>query len=168
MSKRSSKKILVIAHARWGKDTFCEMLQQRGLLFHSASQICVDEIIWPKMKFRYKNKQECYEDRVNHRSEWFDLISEFNTPDKSRLAKLVLKKSDIYCGIRSREEFEAAKHLFDEIVWVEAGFRLPEEPETSMQLNKSDATVIVNNNSTLDVLETSCDWFMENIYYGKK
>ena len=36
---------------------------------------------------------ECFEDRVNHRSEWFDLITNYNKEDRTRLTKEILKIS---------------------------------------------------------------------------
>ena len=40
--------------------------------------------------------------------------------------------------------------LFDLIVWVDASDRLPLEPATSFNIDKSCADIIINNNGTLD------------------
>lgn len=62
-------------------------------------------------KYGYKTSQECYLDRVNHRKEWYDLITKYNIHDMSRLCKLVLAKHDIYI-CRYVLELEASRELF--------------------------------------------------------
>jgi hypothetical protein len=44
-----------------------------------------------KVKYGYKTSEECFEDRVNHRSEWYDMICEYNLNDKAKLAKGILE-----------------------------------------------------------------------------
>ena len=77
----------------------------------------------------YSDIEECYEDRVNHRKEWFDQIVAYNTPDLLRLAKEIYSVYDIYVGIRNRHEFEAAKDagLFDFSIWVDRSKHFPSE-----------------------------------------
>jgi hypothetical protein len=45
-----------------------------------------------------------FEDRVNHRSEWYDMICEYNLNDKAKLAKGILEITDCYVGMRDRNE----------------------------------------------------------------
>ena len=40
--------------------------------------------------------------------------------------------------------------LFDLIIWVDASERLPKEPSTSFNIDKSCADIIVENNGTLE------------------
>ena len=157
-------KVLVIGHARHGKDTFCEMLKERGLSFESSSEAALEEAIWPLLKGFYKSKKECFEDRVNHRALWFTLIRYYNTPNKSKLAKVILSKSDVYCGIRNREEFEACKHLFKYIVWVGAENRKRLEGSDSFELDINDCNYVVNNNGDLKYLERQSEKFMQHFY----
>lgn len=141
-------KILVIGHAGHGKDTVCEMLRDdHGYSFQSSSEAAFDEVIWPVLKKVYLKKEYCWDSKDNDRKIWFDIISHYNTPDASRLVRKVLETSDIYCGLRSRREFEASRHLFRHIVWVDASERVPLESESSMKLNANDADVVVENNS---------------------
>lgn len=157
-------KVLVIGHARHGKDTFCEMLKERGLSFESSSEAALEEAIWPLLKGFYKSKKECFEDRVNHRALWFTLIRYYNTPNKSKLAEVILSKSDVYCGIRNLEEFEASKHLFKHIVWVGAENRKPLEGPDSFELDIDDCNYVVNNNGDLKYLERQSEKFMQHFY----
>lgn len=157
-------KILVMGHARHGKDTFCEMLNDLGIPFESATNISLEHAIWPMLNKFYDSKESCFQDRVNHRPLWFTLISYYNTPDKSKLCKKVLENGDIYCGMRKRDEFESCKHLFSHIVWVGAEDRLPPESEESFELNIDDATVVVDNNGSLEDL---CQQAREFVSYYK-
>jgi hypothetical protein len=147
----SKPRLLVIGHGRHGKDTVCEILRDyHGYSFVSSSQFVLDEAIWENWgQHRYKTKDICYADRANHRDKWADMITEYNTPDKSKTASGMLDQGySIYCGMRRRDEFEAARHLFDAVVWVDRSELLPPEPFTSMELNKSDANIFIDNNST--------------------
>ena len=84
-------KLLILGHARHGKDTVAEILRdERGYSFESSSMYAAKRLIMPFFEAQgvpYANLEDCYADRVNHRALWFDLITEFNTPYKSRLAK---------------------------------------------------------------------------------
>jgi hypothetical protein len=60
----------------------------------------------------YDSEEDCFEDRVNHRKAWYDLIYEYNRSDNGRPGKLARKlfaEYDIYVGIRDREEFLDAR-----------------------------------------------------------
>ena len=142
-------KLLIIGSARHGKDTACEIFQKHGFAFVSASKIAAEHIILPAIGENYEGIEDCYADRVNRRSEWFDLIAEYNRDDPAKLAKLVLSQSDIYCGIRARVEFDAAKSLFDHIIWIDRSNELPREDSSSFELYASDANHIINNNRNL-------------------
>src|SRR5262249_3721197 len=74
----------------------------------------------------YPSIQACYEDRGNHRAFWFDRISDYCRADPSRLGREIFMENDVYCGIRSAEEFHACKNagLFDYSIFVDAYRRL--------------------------------------------
>ena len=141
-------KYLVIGHGRHGKDTVCEILQQLGLTFVSSSWFVAEKVIFPHMN--YDTVQECYDDRHNHRQQWHDLIHEYCKDDHSRLVKEILAENDIYCGLRNRKEFEASKHLFDVVFWVDRSEHLP--PESSNELTADDADFVIDNNGSLEEL----------------
>jgi hypothetical protein len=91
---------------------------------------------------------------VNHRQEWFEQIKAYNTPDEARLAREIYSVSDIYVGIRRKEEFEAVKAagLFQYSIWVERK-NTPPEPTTSNTTTESMADYVIRNNGTLGDLE---------------
>jgi len=151
------KRILIIGHARHGKDTVAELLSfYYGYTFKSssvaASEIFLYDVL--KQKYGYKTPIECYKDRVNRRAEWHDLICEYNATDKARLAKDILKNADIYVGMRSNEELDECikQDLFDIIIGV-YNPRVPLESTNSFNIDiwgKSDI-VIPNAGTILDL-----------------
>jgi len=150
--------LLVIGSARWGKDTFAEILRDNfELKFVSSSQAAADIFIYEtlKEKYGYKTPEECYSDRSNHRAEWYNLIRDYNVDDKARLAKGILERADCYVGMRDRGEIDECikQKLFDLIVWVDASERLPLEPADSFNIDKSCADVIIDNNGTVEQFE---------------
>ena len=125
-----------------------------GLKFISSSQAAADIFIYDKLKnkYGYKTSEECFEDRVNHRAEWYDLICEYNKEDKTKLAKGILELANCYVGMRDRNEIDECikQGLFDLIVWVDASERLPEEDKDSFNIDKSCADIIIDNNGDLE------------------
>lgn len=148
-------KLCVIGHGRHGKDTFAEILNEHfGMEYASSSQAAADIFIYDelKVKYNYKTPEECYTDRSNHRTEWYNLICGYNETNKAALASEILKTSDCYVGMRDDREIEECinQNLFDLIIWVDASERLPLESPDSMKITKESADIIINNNSTLE------------------
>lgn len=155
VKKNMLPKLLVIGHARHGKDTFAEILRDSfGFKFSSSSLAASEIFIYDalKEKYGYQSAEDCYEDRVNKRSEWYDLICQYNINDKALLAKEILKKADCYIGMRDVSEInECVKQkLFDLIIWVDASERLPLEPTNSFNIDKKCADIIIENNDDLE------------------
>jgi len=150
--------ILIIGHARHGKDTVAEFLNEIfGLTFMSSSQAAADIFIYDqlKVKYGYETPEECFEDRMNHRAEWYDLICGYNKADGAALAKEILERTDIYVGMRSSIEIEACieNDLFDLIVGVYDP-RKPHEPEDSFNIDLfAEADIIIPNGSSLEDLK---------------
>lgn len=161
-------KLLIIGHARHGKDTVCEMLRlKHGYSFRSSSNYANEHVIYPALQpiYKYKSLEECYEDRVNHRRSWYNLIRAYNGMDPARLARDIISEYDIYCGLRHREEFVAAQQegLFDYVVWVDRSKHISDEPSSSMTLTREDADIIIDNNGSLSELETNVDTFVDDL-----
>lgn len=148
-------KLLIVGHGRHGKDTLAEILRDRFRLeFVSSSQAAADIFIYDKLKdkYGYKNSIECFEDRANHRAEWYDLICEYNREDKAKLAKGILQRADCYVGMRDDDEIKEClkQELFDLVIWVDASKRLPLEPKDSFNIDISCADIIIENNGTYE------------------
>ena len=151
-------KLLVLGSMRHGKDTFAEILRDLyGYQFKSSSQAAADIFIYDELKdkYGYKTSEECFEDRVNHRPEWHQMIKDYNKNDQARLAKDILKNADCYVGMRDTDEILECKRqgLFNLIIWVDASERLPAEGKDSMNIDKSIADFIIENNGTLEEFE---------------
>jgi dephospho-CoA kinase len=145
-------KILILGNMRSGKDTLAELLNEYfGMTYRSSSEMANELFIYDTIKdeYGYQSIEECFEDRVNHRSLWYKLICFFNKEDKSKLAKAILKENDCYVGMRDLEEFEASKHLFDIIIWVDASKRLGNS-EITNKISIEDAHIVVHNNGTFE------------------
>src|SRR5690606_25868868 len=118
-------KVLLLGHARHGKDTVAELLRDRHVLsFQPSSMFAAERIVMPAFEARgmpYTSVEECYRDRVHHRSTWYDLICDYNRGDPARLARELFAEHDVYCGLRAEEEFRAveAAGLFDLCIWVD-------------------------------------------------
>lgn len=162
-------KIMLIGHARHGKDTVCELLVERlNLTFRSSSDFVNERAVFPVLAplYDYQTLDECYQDRVNHRQEWYELLRDYNGDDAARLGRELFAENDIYCGLRHREEFEAmkAEGLFDVCIWVDASHRLPPEPIESMTLTRDDADFMINNNHSLASLEVDVSRVMTKVF----
>lgn len=164
--------ILIIGEARHGKDTLAEILRDSyGYKFSSSSEAALDLFIYNKLKpvFGYKTKEECFEDRVNHRSLWKYLICEYNKDDKSRLAKQIMKDNDIYVGMRSIEEYTCCQDIgmFDLVVYVDASLRKPER-DVSNELEEHHADITLDNNGTEEEFTESVIKVFNHIHSKKR
>jgi hypothetical protein len=153
------KRILILGHKQHGKDTLAEMLQDiYGFQFTSSSLFYTEKVIFPVLgpRYGYKDLHGCYEDRDAHRAEWYDLISAYNTPEKTRAAREILALNDIYVGMRSGEEFQACKEagLFDLVVGI-FNPRKPLEAASSLSIDVFAASdlVLINNARKVDLYD---------------
>jgi hypothetical protein len=167
--KSYNKKLLIIGHARHGKDTVCEILRDDyGLTFESSSKFCSKLFIHDmlKDKYGYNNEEECYADRHNHRTEWYNAICEYNIPDPSRLGRAILKEYNIYCGLRNKKEYHALNNIkaFDFAIWVDRSDILPLEDKTSMTLEPWMADFTIDNNGSMEDLKFNIKQLISNLY----
>jgi len=158
-TKNRLPKLLIVGSARHGKDTFAEMLRDRfGLKFISSSQAAADIFIYDELKekYGYTSSEQCFEDRVNHRQEWYELICDYNKDNRARLAKDILNNADCYVGMRDKEEIDEcmSQGLFDLIIWIDASDRHPLEDSGSFNIDISCADIVIYNNGTLEEFES--------------
>jgi hypothetical protein len=161
-------KILIIGHARHGKTTLADILNEYGYSFLDSSRAASDIFIYERLKgkYHYSSPEQCFEDRINHRSEWYDLICEYNYHDKARLAKDIMKTSDIYVGMRDNAEIEEClrQGIFDLVIGVYDP-RKPLEPPDSFNIDLwSKSDIVIPNSGTLDDLKAKIQklsWLLE-------
>ena len=146
-------RLLIIGHGRHGKDTVGDILRDNyGLRAVSSSEFAAQKAVFPLVSDLYPDWRAAYADRHAHRDLWFHAIRAYNLRPGKMLAEQILERHDIYTGMRSRDEFERSRHVFDLVVWVDASRRLPPEPGGSMELSSGDAGWIVDNNGAPDAL----------------
>ncbi len=150
-------KIILLGHARHGKDTVAEFIKNSiGLEFKSSSSLAAEIFLYDalKTKYGYKSYEECFNDRSNHRAEWHNLIAEYNSEDPARLAKQIFETNDIYVGMRSA--IELAKCREDDIVDLIIGVynpRMPAESVDSFNIDLwKECDFVIPNAGTLDDL----------------
>jgi len=145
-------KILILGNARHGKDTLAERFGEHfGMTYKSSSEMAMETFIFDEIseKFGYSTMEQCFEDRVNHRALWYDMICGYNKDDRARLAKDIIEGHDCYVGMRDLEEFEASKKLFDAIIWVDATKRLGSSENTN-KIPMEAADIILTNDGTFE------------------
>lgn len=164
------QKILILGDARHGKDTLAELLNKLfGFDFIGSSQMALDIFLYDKLNekygLNYQTKEQAFNDRVNHRDKWFNEIVEFNKDDKLRLVKCILEKADIYVGLRSGKEVEAAieQNMFNHIIGV---YNYRKERESSKS-NTADvlkySDIILTNNGTIEQLQEKVIKYLKKI-----
>jgi hypothetical protein len=164
-------KLLIIGHGRHGKDTVCDILRdQYGFQFQSSSEFCARKFIYDELrhKYGYTSYEQCYQDRHNHRSEWYDMIHAYCADDYARLGRDIFAENDIYCGLRNKAEFHAMRNtgVFDYCIWVDRSDHLPPEPRDSMNLEIWMANHVIDNNGDLeDLHRNTCD-LADYLLYG--
>lgn len=170
-------KLIIVGHARHGKDTVCELLAKHGYAWQSSSWLCGQIAVWPAIQEQwnewrygkmynpdhpdpaptigpYDSFEEAFNDRANHREFWYNCIKAYNTPDETRLAREIFAQSNIYCGMRRFEELSACQdqNVCDLVVWVDASKRVGPEPKSSCTIQPFQAHHILDNNGTLEEL----------------
>lgn len=148
-------KVVVVGYGRHGKDTVTELLGKYGLKGLSTSKLLAESVVYPVLKDKYPNVEACYNDRHNHRELWFNIIKDAAKDDLGRIAELVFRRNNIYCGIRDIDQLREAWYtgLVDVTFWVDASGRMPPEGSESCTVRARDADYSICNNGSLKALE---------------
>lgn len=170
-------KLMILGHARHGKDTVAEILRDNlGLKFMSSSFAAAERVMVPFFAAKgiiYKSLDECYADRVNHRQDWYEQIKAFNTPDGARLAREIYKDNDVYVGLRNWEELEAVRKegLYNYSIWVDRSKHVVPESSASCSVTPAMANYTIDNNGTLEQLKINTlalYWNLISLEYAGK
>lgn len=153
-------RILVLGHARHGKDTVAAILtRDHGLRCASTSMAAAQVVRLALFEegITYESDEACFADRVSHRSLWFDTIADLNDPDPATLVRHILSDHDVVVGLRSARELAASADLFDAVWWIDASGRgVSPEPRTSMDIVFNPARMVrIDNGGSLADFERS-------------
>ncbi len=163
-------KRLILGPARHGKDTAAEYLRDRWGVSFQSSSLTAARVILPVLNAArglagappYIDAQHAFNDRQapKMRELWKRAISLYNAADKTALAREILKDSDCYVGMRALDEYQATRHLFDHVLWVDASERVGGRDSTmGIELDRWGMRFIDNNHS-LAHLNAQLDAFM--------
>lgn len=146
------KKLMILGHARHGKDTVAEIIADYKKIKHRPSSWYIARnIVYPILadKYGYQSTIECFQDRANHRKEWQQIIDDVCGDDSALVIRMVLKNQDIYTGCRNINQYFKAKEesLFDYTIWVNGFSRAFEDP--TMKITSDVADYIIYNDGTL-------------------
>jgi hypothetical protein len=168
-------KLLVIGHARHGKDTVADMMcQQYGLRAVSSSWFLAERVVQPFLANKgitYASIDQCFADRANRRADWYDAVKAFNNPDLTALGRAIWAENDIYIGLRNRAELHANRNAatFDIAIWVDRSDHLPPEDRSSMTLEPWMADFVLDNNRGIEDLRGGLQALMWTLgYVGSK
>lgn len=167
-------KLLILGHARHGKDTVGDWFVKKGYTFVSSSRFVGEKVVYPYFLEReglkpgpcasdrwptFRDFEHCFETRHEWRSVWYDAIAAYNRPDRSRLGRELFAEYDMYVGLRNYHELEALRlhKAFDLCIWVDASERVEPEPSSSCTVTPAQADVIIDNNGTLDDLDKTLE-----------
>ena len=161
-------KLMIMGHARHGKDTVADILREQYSIkcisssWHACLAFVFDAL---KDKYRYTSAEECFNDRNQHRQKWFDLISAYNEQDKSRMAHEIFSEHDAYIGCRNSDEFIAIRdaNLFDFAIWVDRSQHLPAENQESCTVSPHQADYLLDNNGSLHDLKLKIIRMMQEL-----
>lgn len=164
------KQIMIVGHARSGKDTFADFLcEYTGRTKWSSSHCAIKNVILPLLESMYTPDivdhvnylltldesvaiEWLYENRFPYRSAWKDAITAYNANDKTRLMRKLYAEASVYVGCRSISEFEAGREEFDYLtIWVD---KPGIDPEVTNDISYTDCDVIVINDAGLVDLKT--------------
>lgn len=157
-------KLMIVGHARHGKDTLCEMLAKHGYTFQSSSRFALEAFIYNMVKDEYGlDIEAAYADRVNRREFWYNCIRDYNNGDETRLGRALFAHYDMYCGCRSGKELAALREakVIDFTIWI-SRMSMPPEDSSSMTVKPFQSDHTIYNNGTLVDLEEKVD----KLYHG--
>lgn len=162
-------KIMIVGHARHGKDTAADVLGRHlGCKPLASSWVACETFLFDELTdrgFRYFDAKTAWDDRLVNdkmRALWFELIKKYNDTEKTRLMRDIYNRSDIYNGLRNHEELLAGydAKLIDLCIWIDASGRLPAEPTTSMTVTPDMADIVIENNGTQAQFQSKLERFV--------
>ena len=142
-------KILILGHARHGKDTVARMLADELCWDYLPTSVYIlDSLVYGKVQKAkgYDSVAEAYKNRDEDRVLWKLIIDTYTKGEPTKLIKDVLKRSDVYIGLRNSIQLKEAikENLFDIIIGVFSP-KLPLEETNEIDVFDHSDFIIYNN-----------------------
>lgn len=118
-----SVRLALCGAGRAGKDTAALWLANNTTLqYKQSTSQAAAEVVFAQIAaiYGYATVDEAFNDRHNHRDEWYDIIRKYNEPDGLRLYREMLPENDIINGIRDGKELLACQQtgIVDLSIWI--------------------------------------------------
>lgn len=165
---KTVQRIAVCGYSRHGKGEVAKLISRySGLRYQQSTSQAAAQLVFNTIgrSYGYRDAEECFNDRHNHRKEWAETIWQYNQPDGLRLYREMLADNDVLEGIRKQEELAAVvkEGLVDTTVWVDASQREAVEPQNSCQVCMRDCEHVIDNNGSYGELLTLVLLFCEKL-----
>lgn len=154
--------IMLTGHSRHGKDEAAKILAETlGCTYKSSSLVACETFLFDRLVelgYEYQTPEDAWCDRNSSddmKALWYREISDYNLSQRGTgLMRAIYAQSPIYVGVRDRLELIAGiqQGVINLTIWIDRSEHVPPQPESSMTVLKSDADIIVDNNSDLAVL----------------
>lgn len=168
-------KLMILGHARHGKDTVADIIAKHyGLSHKSSSMWAARKVMMPAFEKEkgliYHNALQCFEDRGNHRSFWYDKITAYcrDAKDLTRTTREIFEEVDMYVGCRDSAQLHQARcvGLFTYAIWVDRSRVHSAEPASSNTIEPWMCDYVIDNNGTLEQLEVNVKQLMDYFVRG--
>ena len=153
-------KLMVCGYGEHGKDEACRYIAEKTTLRYklSTSEMFA-EIVFAAVgaHMGYKNVQECWDDRRNHRQLWYEIIVDQNANLRVYHAHLLM--TDILNGIRNPAEFKQLlqENIVQLAIWVDASVRKASTISSECKITPDMCHVYIDNNRDLPYLYSQLD-----------
>jgi len=137
---------LIIGHNRAGKTTAAHVMANlMDVRCAATAEVIYDNMVKEMHCMSLKAYGDFYKS-PELRAAMFAYGRQVCKDDPAALVRMCLEKAPIVDGVRSRDEFEIAKELFEHIIWIESPRG---EPSDHTQVTIEDATYVIVNDGTM-------------------
>jgi hypothetical protein len=152
-------KIMVLGHKDHGKTTVANMLHTKfGFAYKDSTQRVLEitqkyieaRPLYPISKSAFLRK---YKDNKNSvRDVLKEALTSYTQSNPAKLIKQQYEVCDVYAGLRSSVEYQAAKDIIDFTFWVQDPRKEENDPTMDIVFDP-DTMIHINNNGSLLQLE---------------
>jgi dephospho-CoA kinase len=151
-------KLLFLGYTESGKSTVAQIAAD----ILGTSAISISDMILQQYMEDYDAGSEAMQDKEVWRARLFQHGRKYQLEEPAYFVEKALSRGDVVAGVRNKDELEAARDMFDIIIWVD---REVGRKDVGDVLDFSDADYVLDNNGTL---EQSRQQLVDLIYGDKE